>query len=159
LYFQTRRLLAVSLYSGQGWELAPDDVAGQPSSWPREGSDDEEVYQNPGSNLLQRRRGLYMTRVTDNSVAEWAFHHDFHVINGRMVCNDDGEFAGFAPIWIDPVRHAVVVDVLEFMKMFKVKQRFVERACEFFANACSGVKRFERVFANLVWGLEDELQD
>jgi hypothetical protein len=96
-----------------------------------------------------------MTRGTHTSAVAWALEHDFHVVNGRMVCNNDGEFAGFAPIWIDPVRHAVVVDVVEFGVMYQLDKQYLEQACTFFANACDVNDRLGRRFNALLWELED----
>jgi hypothetical protein len=133
--------------------MAADAVAVQPLTYPEPGSHDCAVYDNPSGAWHCRFRGLYTSDGLHDDVKDWALEHGFHIINGRMVWNNNGEFDGFAPIWIDPLRHAVVVDMSAFANLYQAKKKYAEKACEFFANACTGVEeRCAKLFGGLLWG-------
>jgi hypothetical protein len=152
-----RVLLAVSLVSRRGWVLGAEDVADQPSTYPVYGSRDYSVLNEHEGIPHYRVDGMYFTAGQPDHVEAWAVQYGFHVVRRRMVFPDGvvrRRLAAFAPIWIDPVRHAIIVDTGAFADFFtdvENPHRFsANAACRFFAQACfESSRKMCRFFTNL----------
>jgi hypothetical protein len=162
---QFRVLLAVSLVSKRGWILSMCDSACHPSTYPAPSSWEQAVLEHPTMTSHYRINGFYFTSGTHPDVEKWAVEHKLHVIRKRMVFPDTlsrHDFTAFAPIWVDDVRHAIIVDVKAFGRLFSREvstSRFSAiEACKFFANAYAGTlpeisKFFDDLLYNPLGGL------
>jgi hypothetical protein len=160
---QPRVLVAVSLVSRKGWTLGAGEVAAQPPTYPEVGTGERSAYLRHDECQHYRRQGFYFSgfrQQQDTDVEAWAVEYKFHVVRRRMVFSDPcnrRDFDGFAPIWVDEVRRALVVDTAALAELYtdvEMPHRFsadIRKVCNFFAQACVDTDpRMESFFAELV---------